>query len=887
MKHLDGAFDPEVSVWVSASAGSGKTWLLVHRVLRLLLEGVRPAKILCITYTKAAEAEMRGRLNAMLEEWMVIGEEELKQRLMVIQARTTPEYIKRARSLYLELLDCPSGIRIYTIHGLCQQILSTFPLEAGIAPSFSIVDGKTSQELLEQAKAAVFETAAKDGELKNSLAELAIATSDYGLDVLIREFLGEKNFFRGVLEREGNLQNLPTSLAAFLNIDPAVTEAEVTGKITDYIAANYKKILRAAEIIAGADSPSTANEEKEKAANVLRWFEDGANLSNLEPLRDAFLTKTNSPRAKIPSKGVTTAKPQLATFVIEVKNTLAELYTELACVRLLAANQALFKVLEGILRSYQNLKESNGFLDYDDLIAYAHKLVRDESAGSWVLFKLDGGIDHLLLDEAQDTSSMQWELTEALTQEFFAGIGAAGTRRSIFVVGDDKQSIYSFQGAEPEEFKARAAYFANQAEAALKTFKTISLDNSYRTTHTILRLVDTVLEVLNAKSISGGKIIHTPIRRGDGEFILWPLLAREKVEDTPWSLPIPAARMQSAESELALKIAEFIKERLNTLNVPSRSRPARPEDFMILLQRRSSLFLEVFRALRRMNIPVTGLDRLELTKSLPILDLLAFARFLLLPEDDYNLACLLKSPICNLSENDLFNASYNRGDNSIWQRISQDDSSNAVKKTAAFLKEYLDTKLGLSPYALYYELLEGRGMRMQFLDRLGDGVHDVLDEFLNQAYEYEKNHTPSLQGFVSWFTSSTLEIKRDMEKESGKVRIMTVHASKGLQAPFVILPDTAYSPKLRDKILFSGGTDEFCFWNAYPKVALPEVEEIKDATRQSQYAEYYRLLYVALTRAEDFLMACGIAENKNRNDKCWHAILETALPQIPSSIRAA
>ncbi|NBX04410.1 MAG: double-strand break repair helicase AddA, partial [Alphaproteobacteria bacterium] len=531
-------------------------------------------------------------------------------------------------------------------------------------------------------------------------------------------------------------------------------------------------------------------------------------------------------------------------------------------------------IAEALLGLYTDLKNAHAQMDYDDLILGAVHLLAEKNVAPWVLFKLDGGIDHILVDEAQDTSAEQWRIIDALTQEFFAGQTRSDAERSLFVVGDEKQSIFSFQGADPAALGTMQSYFKARINDAAKPVHALELTKSYRSTTEVLTAVDAVFALPRAKKgvmFLEAPLAHVAHREGNGIVELWPLTKADGEGEFA----------TSARTCLARQIADTIAGWLeNGETISSRGRRITPGDIMILVQTRTVIVDRLTRALKKRGIPVAGQDRMELNDNLAVQDLLALGQVLLLPEDDLSLACVLKSPIFNFSEEDLFELAYGRGKQSLWERLHNTPKFVDALELLQDLRARADF---IPPYELYAYLLDTLGARAKILGRMGVEYGDPIDEFLNQTLLYERAHAPSLQGFIHWLTHSQSQIKRDMEQANNAVRIMTVHGSKGLQAPIVFLPDTTKTPTVKESVFWlqREGKDALPL-RATASENMDEVTRgVRDARKEMELAEYRRLLYVALTRAEDRVYVCGaLSRGDSPNDESWYALAREGLATV-------
>ena len=548
--------------------------------------------------------------------------------------------------------------------------------------------------------------------------------------------------------------------------------------------------------------------------------------------------------------------------------------------QLIEVTIALTGLIQHILKKYKSHKKKESFLDYSDLVSITKNLLKKSGMSDWVLFKLDGGIDHILIDEAQDTNPEQWEIIRLIAEEFFSGLGRETQHvRTIFAVGDKKQSIYSFQGADPDEFEKMHQFFKNRVLSSEKKFETVPLNMSFRSTDAVLKLVNMLLSNPKARTgllNKGEEAIHIPFRANDAGLVeIWPLeQPPEKENILNWSFPEPN-KTPSAVTLLAQKIATKIKQMIGNEILESKGRPIEPGDIMILVRKRNKIVSEIVRALKEKNVPVAGVDRIILTEHIAVQDLISVARFVLLPEDDLNLACLLKSPLFKFSENELFDLTHNRGNSSLFTVIQKQRPETSQK-----LNLILNQADKMPVFEFFSYLLGPLNGRKDFTSRLGEEVNEALDEFLSLTLNFETTEIPSLQNFLKWINNRKVEIKRDLDQSGiNAVRIMTVHASKGLQGNIVFLPDTRSVPKTKDTFLWT--KDNLPLWIASSQLKTPEIDDLYEALDDLQFKEYNRLLYVALTRAKDRLYITGWdnRKTKNPNKSNWYDLILDSLPQ--------
>ncbi|MGA9865427.1 MAG: double-strand break repair helicase AddA, partial [Acetobacteraceae bacterium] len=864
--------DPALSAFVGASAGSGKTKLLTDRLLRLMLGGAAAERIQCLTFTKAAAAEMALRLHRRLGEWVTLDDDALDARLLALSVVPTEESRKRARGLFATVLDLPGGMRIGTIHAFCQSLLRRFPLEAALSPHFTVADEREAGDALIAAREDML-AGADNAATRDALRRLAGLSSAAGFHKLVASLLARRE-----------------QLAGCLALGPALAEAQrralrvVHASQEDAIAAAVSwpeadALRAAAEEIAREGSPKC----REKAARMLTWLggDPAARCAAWGSWRAEFLTAAHTPRAGggFVNDRLAATHPALRETMLAEAERVASVEDARRGCDMAAVSHALVTLAAPVLEGYARRKDAAGLLDYDDLIGRSSGLLIDPGA-AWVLYKLDGGLDHLLLDEVQDTAPAQWRIAHALTTEFFAGEGAVETPRTVFAVGDRKQSIFSFQGADAAEFDRARAILGDRVRGAAGRWVEPSLNVSFRSVAPVLDLVDAVFA--NPAAAAGvcepGGMRHESDRAGQAGMVeLWPLAQRPPVPEIPaWTVPERNQGLKSAPQVLAEDLAEWIaNETDGHMTLASRDRTLRPGDVMVLVRRRNDFARVLVRALKARGVPVAGLDRMALTEQPAVQDLLALADALLLPQDDLQLACFLTSPLGDLTDDSLMALAMDRR-GTLWEALrararERADWTQAWEMFAALLArvDYV------APHALFAEALGPLGGRARLFARLGAEAGEPVDELLNAALAYARLHPPSLQGFVHWLRRSGAEVKREPEAAGGTVRVMTVHGAKGLQAPLVILPDTTALPKREDGILWAPDPQTGVtvpVWAPLKELRCAEAERLRALVEASQIEEYNRLLYVALTRAEDRLVICGWEPNKTLPERSWYAL---------------
>ena len=888
------ASDPTASVWVSANAGSGKTHVLVQRIIRLLLQGIPPNKILALTYTKAAAANMATRVFDTLAQWVGFDDPTLKNTLEALGVHTpTTATLIQARQLFARAVETPGGLKIQTIHAFCERLLHLFPFEANIAAQFKVLDSVQINALIKQAQTNLLTHILHDDKspLAKALFDVAELRSEATLTDLLNEAWAVIRKMRLSVGAAETPEQLTAALAQALGISPDAQRTEVDADIcTQALSSDDLKKLSALF----AQGGKIENKTVPKIEQVLSLRQAGKDW--LSAYLDIFCKKDGMPYqlSYLVRKATSEAYPDLIALFAQELDRLAICLHRLALIRTLTISRALFYLGFAVGADYDQAKTRTGSLDFEDLIERTLSLLRRSDA-RWVLFKLDQGIDHLLVDEAQDTSPAQWDILKAITDDFFSGQGSTTLKRTIFAVGDPKQSIYSFQGAAPDSFSQSAHFFERQIKA-LPTeqggrFSSVKLQLSFRSSETILRAVDAIFQ----KDAHHHGLEHPPqapaheARRADlpGHVEIWPLIEAQKDEETEewvpalkdYSTPLPSVLLaQKIAQKIAALCHPSSPERIHELNYAQEvvARPIRPGDILILVRKRSAFFDAVIRALKDHAIPVAGADRLSLLDHIAIQDLIALGQACLCTADDLALACVLKSPLFQLTDDDLLTLAPTRSA-SLYEALSHHSAYQTIITRLNLFRQWAHL---YGPFGFYARVLDQGLGREALLGRLGLETADPLDAFLQAAQDFEYNKTPSLSLFLNNFIEAQTEIKRDMEAGRDEVRVMTVHGAKGLEAPIVFLPDTTSVP---DKKLLSPfptlatANGVIPAWSLNEKSNPPLVNQAMDDMLARQLDEYRRLLYVALTRARERLYIAGFKGAHALKDDCWYGVIRSGL----------
>nr|WP_317056416.1 double-strand break repair helicase AddA [Roseovarius sp. W115]MDV2930025.1 double-strand break repair helicase AddA [Roseovarius sp. W115] len=868
-RQIDAAL-PGRSTWLSANAGSGKTKVLTDRVARLLLEGVDPQHILCLTFTKAAAAEMQNRLFERLGAWAMLPDAKLRKELesLGIDGEISTQELGNARRLFAIAIETPGGLKIQTIHSFCSSLLRRFPLEAGISPNFVEMDERADQKLREE----IIESIASGTE-RDSLHALARQFSGESLASLTQDIAKHRDAFRKMCRKDiYQALNLPEKASEALALHTAFDGTE---------SVFWPQLLELMRSIGGAFYPAMA----ERLATV---DIQAPKESDLETLFDLFLYKSSSgsnlkwssKSTNFPQSNHKNAIAQLTPIIDQLHafmDRVSEAKQVLLALETAQKTVVLHDFATVFLKTYQEAKLRQAQLDFDDLILKARDLLTDRKVADWVLYKLDGGIDHILIDEAQDNSPEQWDLIERLTSEFTAGQGAQPDKnRTIFVVGDKKQSIYSFQGADPDGFDRMKADFSARLAHANTSLQDMEMEYSFRSAHTILQAVDQTFSNHKASGFTQREPHKAFKAEMPGRVDLWPVFEKPKTPEPPdWYMPVDVLSEDDPATELARSIAHQIKSMIGTPlpnDDSTATRLINAGDVLILVQRRSKIFHEIIRECKALGLPVAGSDRLRVTAELAVRDLLALLSFLATPEDDLSLAAVLRSPLFGWSEAELFDLAHARKQKYLWAELR--DRKADFAETVSILDDLRDRADFLRPYDLLERSLTRHRGRHLLLSRLGTEAEDGIDALLGLAMTFESRSVDSLTGFLVWMEADKLEIKRQMDAAGDRIRVMTVHGAKGLESPIVILPDCAKRDvRLDSQIVVQ---NKLPFWRPAKDDLPAALRDARDAELAMQNAERDRLLYVAMTRAEQWLIVAAAGDlDKEKAD--WYSKVQAGL----------
>ena len=910
------AADPETSAFVTANAGSGKTTTLVNRVARLLLRKVDPETILCMTFTKAAAAEMQRRLFEQLGRWALMDDAALRGELGKLEGLDPgayePERLSLARTLFAKALETPGGLKIQTIHAFCEKLLRRFPLEAGVSPGFQVLEDASAAEVAAAARDGVARRAlAGEPILADAYARFAVALDFASFEAMFATFETRREALAAYVAGQGGLAGIPSAVARACGLDHLEDAGAIEQAAVTLPALSIDLWKAGAEVLRGGGATNqTAAAQMAAVAEAAHRGE-----AMFAPALQVFCTQKGEPATWLEKAAVLKGQPALQARLIEERDRLLAAGRRAKAARVAQDTVQALILAAFYAAAYRGAKARRGVLDFADLISRTLTLLTGQDAAAWVLYKLDAGLEHILVDEAQDTAPEQWEILRALTDQFFVGLdsGDRPLERTVFVVGDEKQSIFSFQGAAPERLMREQDYYGVLAASVERRFAPVPLLESWRSTKEVLDFVDAVfgpgalrqaLQPRREGEDVGALIEHISRRHdvdpdGRGTIDLWPLEREDEgLERRAWDEPLDAGARGGAWRRLAERIAGEIRalvmrgEAVHDKET-RQWRPAGYGDVLILVRKRKVLFEELLRALKRAGVPVAGADRLVLSEHPAFEDFLALARFCQFDGDDLTLAALLRSPFCDLDETSLFDLARGRT-GTLWAALSRRGDERPEWDAARGFLGWAKGEAGTrTPFDFYGRVLSrldaaGRSMRTRLVTRLGPEAGDAIEEFLAQALSAEQRGVCDLERFADGLSRLAVSVKREMDEPRGEVRVMTAHGSKGLEAPIVYLPETVGAGAARGSPLLETEDGGF-LWCSSASNDCEASQVARDARRRRDEDEAHRLLYVALTRARDRLVITGRvnARAKLETVKGWWAPMTAAFddPDLADQIR--
>lgn len=832
----DAAANPQNNVWVQANAGTGKTSVLVQRLLRILFRS-EPTNngILCLTYTNAGAGEMRNRILAALQDWAALPDTDLIELLdgITINQPVTTSDAMHTREIFFKYIDCPDMLKIKTIHGFCEEILRRFPIEAGVSPSWSLVSDTAQRILLQETFNKLINSPSTDTKIHTAFAHIVQNISETYLDDLLDILSNQyKHFF--------DINNIITYREYFIDTIGKLLELQTT-KPMPHNTTSLKNIIEIA-----TNEQNNSKKPTQYLNQIIDLTQKYIDTTiDFDEYKTAYLTDTGTKKSTVSKKDYLIAE-QDRVYKTDQHNKNNKIFLD---------TMALFDLSAAFASEYKAQKHAKNLLDFEDLILYTRKLFSNPTTMGWVLSQLDISLSHILVDEAQDTSPLQWDIMRMLAGDFFTDGTNTQNNRSLFVVGDTKQSIYGFQGADPNAFMSSRDIISAQITNNLRTIQEIPLDQSFRSTLPILHTVDTFFNDQNTISISSfHNNNHKCFRQNARGLVeIHKLISKQEHETTT----------NQYIKHIATKIQDLITSKKYTAS-----------DIMILVQNRNPLSTPLIKELKKHNIPVAGNDRIVLPDFPAIRDILNLIRWCINPNDDYSLCCVLRSPFFNLNLDNIFNLCTARNKNKITleQQLELD-----FPDIFAQLNDIKSISQKSGPYTLFSQIFNTNNTRQKFISALGDQIIDPLDEFMTICLSYERTQSGTIRHFLKWFITGSSEIKRDLDSSSG-VKIVTVHGSKGLEAPVVFLIDTVRTPKKETITPIKSDNLSTPIWLWTPQgTNTDEFNKITQTHTNERIAEYYRLLYVAMTRARDELYIYGYTPHKSAPENSWHTQLWNTL----------
>jgi ATP-dependent helicase/nuclease subunit A len=895
------AVDPRETVWLSASAGTGKTQVLSARVLRLLLQGdVAPSQIICLTFTKAGATEMAARINEVLASWVRAKPEALAKDLKAIGADFTPQVKDRARTLFAEVLDCPGGgLRIDTIHAFAQWLLAAFPHEADLTPGVRAMEDRDRALLMRQVLGDLLVDAEQRGDM-STLDALAALSLRLGPDDVEKYLLRCADAHEAWFGTGAWQVPMRPRVNQLLGLAADASEADLAGLCSDQ-AFDMASLRRCLETLAAWDT-GTGREGAAAIGNFLLASPDDR-IEQLDELGAALFNKGDGAPKQL--NNILKRDPDYEEYILRVSESLVAVREHRSLLQLAEWLTPALELGRSFALAWDEAKKREGFIDFDDQIRRAAELLGKSEMAEWIRYKLDRRFDHILIDEAQDTNVAQWQIINALTGDFFAGEAAHGDKmRTLFVVGDDKQAIFRFQGTSPENFKdardrvrglmqgAADNALMLRSNSSVRTLQELDLSQSFRTAQAVLDFVDRAIGKIGHTGFGLSKPpeLHVGQKRA-GYVAMWRVVGQEvaEAEDAGEDEQGNEGWLARSDRQLADRIARQVRQWMDDgfkLHKDG-ARRAGPGDVMVLVRKRKELAGLIVARLHAAGVPVAGVDRLRLGAPLAVRDLVAGLRFAAQPLDDLTLANLLVSPLIGWTQEQLLEHGYRPKNVRLWEHL-RGTRHRDVAEAMALLLDLLGRADYEPPQALLHWLLVGPWQgRRNLIARLGREANDPIDELLNAANAYAASDTPSLQGFLRWFDAGEGELKREAGKAGGLVRVMTVHGTKGLQAPIVILADAADNPdSSRGGALDLVDPPSEDFDDQEPRrIPLPRLRKDEklgriaakeEASGKADREEHWRLLYVAMTRAEEALFIGGSLSPREKAPApdSWYARLE-------------
>lgn len=874
------ASNPKNSAWVFASAGSGKTKILVDRVLRLLLEDVRPDKILCLTFTKVAALEMQNRISSRLADWVLLSDSKLDQNITQLTGKASNSTtIKKARTLFAKILDEESKIKIQTIHSFCQNLVKIFPFEAGIRPNFEVIEDSQEKLLLQKSQREVLKNAENDKNLRDLVTKINSKLHEATFSELVLDLLKKKEQLSILKENLFGIESVIDEIFKNFEISRNSTEENIFAEFTSQI--NQRAVMNLSDAMENSGLKNNS-----KNATQIKNFLQNPDLKNFSSYHQAFFTKENTARV---INGKILDDIELADIFNEQLILIGDFLDRLNSHKICNSTSLLLKFVDQILEIYSDLKQQNSLLDYNDLIIETNRLLNNPNFSDWVKLKMDGLFDHILIDESQDTNHQQWNIIKSLTEDFFSGLGATNKDRTIFIVGDEKQSIYSFQGAEPNISQDIFSYFSDKLQDHPSKLLKINLDASFRSLETILHVVDETFKEEKYKAaiakISDFKG-HSAIRNGIGKCEIWPQIKAKKEEKKPvsyqWNINFSEQENYQEQEFLSEFIALKIKSLVDSKYIlEGHIKPVNYGDFIILLRNRTNgLDKNLSRFFHKYDIPHSSSSKVKFSDNIIIQDLLAAAKFALFCHDDLNLACLLKSPIFAISEEDLLEICLFRNNNesTIYAALEHLNKFSEIKSK---LDNLINNSQNLNCFDFFNTLINEDNSTKKILSRFGSENAQILDKFLLKVFDFSQNFSNDLQRFLDFIEKLNPELSLSNNQDN-QVLISTIHSAKGLQAPIVIIPDCCFNfnqlPASKERISWLEFDDiKLPIWCSKKDEENKLLKQHRQERNQAAKDEYLRLLYVAMTRAENELYIAGYGASNDEDS--WYNLIKKSISE--------
>ncbi|MDX1924145.1 MAG: UvrD-helicase domain-containing protein [Rickettsiaceae bacterium] len=835
---LKNATSPNYSAWIAASAGTGKTRLLTNRIINLLISGSDPSSILCLTFTKAAKGEMQSRISKVLSNFANQTEDEINAYFFENFGRNLGnKEVKSVQGFYKNYISSGKQVQIYTIHAFCQNLLQKFPIEAGIRPYFKVIDEIESARFLQK-------IISSEKILPHITQILSDNLSIFSIAEIVREL---SEFYSHIGLDKKSLESTKQVLADYFCLQEQNSLKYLADDLTMLMSRNKHLLqkIKSFEHLESFLSPAPKKYDKILEHSEIIQF---------------FLTKDFKKRKKLLPKAAQ-IEGLNEDELISMQDIIHEIKYAKDLDDAININHDILNLACFAFDEYKKYKEYNNYLDYQDLIIYSYNLLCNSDIKEWIKYKLDGGITHILVDESQDTSQEQWNIIIALLEDFFAG-DTEKNAKTIFVVGDVKQSIYSFQGARPDLFIEAKNYIKQKALGAKVNFIECHLQKTYRLPEHIFEFVHKTFQ--NIGLIEEVKKLECHNNEHFSTIEIWPKITEQNKQDLFWPLPDGGVKSCSPHMILAKQIATYIRQTLDSkLYLDSKQREVSQSDFMILVQRRLILNNLLYKELIQLGVGISGLDRMNLGESLIVQDLIATAKFILDPKDNLNLACLLKSFFIRGADSDLYIV---KNEKQLLEKISEKLPHIYVKLEKIRQIYYSSRKKD------FFQNIVGE---FDILNHLRDEceyeMQDALKAFLNEI-SLLFSHQPSLGlgDIADLLEISDISLKRDFS-ESNSVRITTIHGAKGLEAPIIILADSTDIKLTSSAKILHLNVDAGLVPIISSKFKHQKIDEIKYMQKKESYNEYLRLLYVAITRTQDHLIIAGISKN-NEEYQSWHDI---------------